>query len=60
MRESRRQIAIARGTEACDRLLALGYRGEWRQYSMSHAVCAEEIADPSAWLRKSPLRPLAP
>jgi phospholipase/carboxylesterase len=45
-------IALARGAEARDRLLALGYRVEWRQYPMPHAVCAEEIADLSAWLGK--------
>jgi phospholipase/carboxylesterase len=46
-------IPISRAREARDRLLALGYRVEWREYPMPHAVCAEEIADLSAWLRSA-------
>ncbi len=44
-------IPLARGTEARDRLTALGYGAEWHEYRMPHSVCAEEIADLSAWLR---------
>ena len=44
-------IPLARGHEARDRLLALGYRVEWHEYPMPHSVCAEEIADLSTWLR---------
>jgi phospholipase/carboxylesterase len=44
-------IPLSRGRESRDRLLALGYRVEWREYPMPHSVCAEEIADLSAWLR---------
>jgi phospholipase/carboxylesterase len=29
----------------------LGCKVEWREYPMPHAVCGEEIADISAWLR---------
>lgn len=43
-------ISLARGSEAKDRLVALGYRVDWREYMMPHSVCAEEIADLSAWL----------
>jgi phospholipase/carboxylesterase len=44
-------IPLSRGAEARDRLRALGYRVEWHEYRMPHSVCAEEIADLSAWLR---------
>jgi phospholipase/carboxylesterase len=44
-------IPLARGRESRDRLLGLGYPVEWREYPMPHSVCAEEIADLSAWLR---------
>ena len=44
-------IPLARGREARDALTALGYRVEWRQYAMPHAVCADEIADVARWLR---------
>ena len=46
-------IPLARGAEARDRLLALGYRVEWHEYRMPHSVCAEEIADLSAWLART-------
>lgn len=29
-----------------------GYSVEWRAYAMPHSVCAEEVADIAAWLRK--------
>ncbi len=44
-------IPLGRARDSRDLLLALGYRVEWREYPMPHAVCAEEIADLSAWLR---------
>ncbi len=44
-------IPLGRGRDCRDRLLALGYRVEWHEYPMPHAVCGEEIADLSAWLR---------
>jgi phospholipase/carboxylesterase len=50
-------IPLSRGAEARDRLIALGYRAEWHDYRMPHSVCAEEIADLSAWLRGSLARP---
>ena len=46
-------IPLSRGAEARDRLVALGYRAEWHEYRMPHSVCAEEVADLSAWLRGS-------
>lgn len=33
-------------------LLASGYAIEWHQYRMAHSVCAEEIADIRAWLKR--------
>ena len=44
-------IPLARGRASRDRLLALGYRVDWREYPIPHSVSAEEIADLSAWLR---------
>ena len=43
-------IPLARARGAHDVLVRLGFPVEWRQYPMPHAVCAEEIADISAWL----------
>jgi phospholipase/carboxylesterase len=45
-------IPLDRARDSRDRLLALGYRVEWHEYPMPHSVCAEEIADLSAWLRR--------
>ena len=44
-------IPLARGLEARDLLVTLGYRVSWHQYPMPHAVCAEEIGDIARWLR---------
>ncbi len=33
-------------------LLESGYTVEWHEYPMAHAVCMEEMADISAWLRQ--------
>jgi phospholipase/carboxylesterase len=44
-------IPIGRGRQARDRLVALGYGVAWREYPMTHAVCAEEIAEVAAWLK---------
>jgi phospholipase/carboxylesterase len=43
-------IPISRGRQSRDRLLALGYRVDWREYPMPHSVSAEEIADVGDWL----------
>lgn len=34
-----------------DFLNTLGYKPKWHEYPMGHQVCAQEIADISAWLR---------
>jgi phospholipase/carboxylesterase len=44
-------IPLSRGRDARDRLRALGYRVDWRQYPIPHAVSDAEIADIAAWLR---------
>jgi phospholipase/carboxylesterase len=44
-------VPIAMGLEARDELQAHGYKPEWRDYPMEHAVCMEEIADVARWLK---------
>jgi len=43
-------IPLTRGRHARDLLIGLGYRIEWHEYPMPHSVCAEELADITAWL----------
>ena len=45
-------IALARAQESRALLQSLGYAVEWREYSMPHSVCPDEVADIGAWLRK--------
>lgn len=45
-------IPIARAAATRDALLALGQPLEWHEYGMAHSVCAEEVADLTAWLKK--------
>jgi len=40
------------GRASADRLAASDYTVEWHEYPMAHAVCPQEIADISAWLRR--------
>jgi len=44
-------IPLARAARSRDVLTGLGYRVEWREYPMPHAVCPEELGDIGAWLR---------
>jgi len=44
-------IPLARARRSRAVLEGLGYRVEWREYPMPHAVGAEEIADVARWLR---------
>jgi len=39
------------GEMAAERLRSMGHPVEWHSYPMQHAVCPQEIADISAWLR---------
>jgi phospholipase/carboxylesterase len=43
-------IGIARARESRAALEALGYPVQWKEYSMAHSLCGEEIADIAAWL----------
>ena len=38
------------GRASADRLIDAGFRVEWHEYPMAHAVCAEEINDIRTWL----------
>jgi phospholipase/carboxylesterase len=44
-------IPIERARQSRDRLLALGYSVQWREYPMPHAVTPDEIRDVATWLR---------
>jgi len=46
-------IGIDRAALSRDALLALGYAVEWHEYPMPHSVCPQEIADISAFLRRT-------
>ena len=45
-------IPLARAQESSKLLQSLGYALEWREYSMPHSVCTEELADIGAWLKE--------
>ncbi|HET7596772.1 MAG TPA: carboxylesterase [Burkholderiales bacterium] len=45
-------VPYAMGSGSRDFLKALGYDVEWHDYRMPHSVCAEEIRDVGAWIRK--------
>jgi phospholipase/carboxylesterase len=38
-------VPMILGTKSRDYLQAQGYKVEWHEYAMAHAVCAEEVAD---------------
>lgn len=44
-------VQLARLSKA--RLETHGYRVEWHEYGMPHSVCAEEVADIAAWLKRA-------
>ena len=44
-------VPLSLGERSRDILNGLGYRVDWRAYSMQHQVCAQEIADISQWLQ---------
>jgi phospholipase/carboxylesterase len=44
-------IPLAMATMSVENLTAAGYRVDWHEYPMQHSVCAEEVADISAWLK---------
>lgn len=43
-------LTLARASKA--QLESHGYKVEWREYPMQHAVCGQEIADIADWLNK--------
>jgi phospholipase/carboxylesterase len=43
-------VPVARGADARDRLIALGYSVDWHTYPMQHQVCLEEIQLVGSWL----------
>jgi phospholipase/carboxylesterase len=45
-------VPLMMGAGSMTFLAGLGYSVEWRQYPMQHSVCAEEIQDIGAWLRR--------
>lgn len=44
-------VPLTLGEASRRRLESLGYAVDWREYPMTHAVCAQEIADIGAWLQ---------
>jgi phospholipase/carboxylesterase len=45
-------VPFARAEQSRDALAALGCNIEWHAYPMQHTLCAQEIDDISAWLKK--------
>lgn len=45
-------VLLPRATASRDALQAMGYRVEWRDYPMAHAVCPQEITDLESWLQR--------
>ena len=45
-------VAHVMGSTSRVTLAGLGYPVEWHEYPMQHSVCAEEVADIGAWLRR--------
>ena len=43
-------IPVTRGATAREALRSLSYAVEWREYSMGHQVCPEEVIDIGNWL----------
>jgi len=43
-------VALARGAQTRDALVALGHPVAWHEYPMEHSVCMEEIADLNGFL----------
>jgi len=45
-------VPLMMGAGSMTFLTGLGYLVEWKQYPMQHSLCAEEIQDIGAWLRR--------
>jgi phospholipase/carboxylesterase len=46
-------VPLVMGAGSMTFLTGLGYAIDWRQYPMQHSVCAQEIQDIGAWLRRT-------
>jgi len=46
-------VPMMLGQALAERMKAMGHPVQWHSYPMLHAVCPEEIADLSAWLRNT-------
>ncbi len=42
-------LALARASR--DAMIAQGFKVEWREYAMQHALCAEEVEEISRWIQ---------
>ena len=45
-------VPLARGAASRDALKAAGYAVEWHEYPMPHSVCAEEVRDIAAFMKR--------
>ena len=45
-------VPLKLAAASCSRLLTMGYEVEWHEYDMPHSVCAEEVGQIGAWLRR--------
>jgi phospholipase/carboxylesterase len=45
-------IPVDRAIKSRDILQEHGYQVEWHEYTMPHSVCAEEVEDIGAWMRR--------
>ena len=45
-------VPLVMGAGSMTFLTGLGYAVDWRQYPMQHSVCAQEIQDIGAWMRR--------
>lgn len=43
-------VPYALGKHSAEKLAALGYMLDWREYAMPHSVCMEEVMDIADWL----------
>lgn len=44
-------VMLQWGRDTAESLESAGYKPEWHEYPMAHAVCPQEIADISDWLK---------
>ena len=44
-------VVMQWGRDSAESLMEIGYTPDWHEYPMAHAVCPQEIADISKWLK---------